>query len=179
MAQARAVIDIVGSKARAYEFLEQIRFFVRSLGRSEPGERLRSVLVAELGQSGCRSVERFVPTRFAEMGQRIRRVDLVSGFAGGTVFANKRLGQSVRVAHIVEPEAALDAQSPVVGRAALTPGHGENLVVLDAVGDLAADAAIGADAIDLFVGLDLTDFVAGHKRTGRARLDALAAGDAG
>ena len=52
------------------------------------------------------------------------------------------------------------------------------------VGDLAADAAIGADALDLAVDLGMADALlvddrGRHQGAGRAGLDALAAGDAG
>ena len=51
------------------------------------------------------------------------------------------------MADVVEAEAAFDAQPVLVGRA-VAPGHVADLVVLDLVGDLAADAAVRADALD-------------------------------
>src|SRR4029078_12271792 len=59
-----------------------------------------------------------------------------------------------------------------------------DLVVLDLVGELAADAAIRADAVHGAVGLAEIDVVfchprRRHQRAGRAGLHAFAAGDAG
>ena len=51
VAQPRAVIDIVGAETGAHEFLEQIGFFVRALGRAEAGQRLRPVAVADFLQA--------------------------------------------------------------------------------------------------------------------------------
>ena len=91
--------------------------------------------------------------------------------------------QALRVGDVVEAEAALDAEPVLVGRAVLA-GDGDELVVLDLVGELAADAAIRADAVDLAVGLAGEDVVLvdqrrRHQRAGRAGLHAFAAGDAG
>ena len=55
------------------------------------------------------------------------------------------------MAHIVEAEAALDAQ-PVLVRRPVAAADIKELVVLDVVGELAADAAIGAHAVHLAVG---------------------------
>ena len=51
---------------------------------------------------------------------------------------------------VVEAEAALDAQPVVIGRA-VAPLGVEDLLVLDLIGDLAADAAIRAQRIDLAI----------------------------
>ena len=58
----------------------------------------------------------------------------------------------MRVVHIVEAEAALDAEAVVVRRTVPALGV-DDLVVLDLIGDLAADAAEGAQRIDLPVGI--------------------------
>src|SRR5262249_36436998 len=60
----------------------------------------------------------------------------------------------------------------------------EELVIFDAVGELAADAAIGADAVHFAVGLAGEDVILvhhgrRHQRPGRTGLHAFAAGDAG
>ena len=84
---------------------------------------------------------------------------------------------------VVEAEAALDAEPVLVGRPVAAVDVKE-LVVLDVVGELAADAAIGADAVDLAVGrvgidAGVVEHRRRHQRAGRAGLDAFAAGDAG
>ncbi len=47
MAQARAVVDVVRAETDADQFLDQIGFFVRTLGGPEPGQRPASVLVLD------------------------------------------------------------------------------------------------------------------------------------
>jgi hypothetical protein len=84
--------------------------------------------------------------------------------------------------HVIEAEAAFHAQPVLVGRTVLA-GNGDDLVVLDLIGELAADAAIRADAVDRTVGLAeidviLVDHCGRHQRAGRAGLHALAAGHA-
>ena len=85
--------------------------------------------------------------------------------------------------HVVEAEAALHAQ-PVLVRGAVPAGDGDDPIVLDLIGELAADATIGADAVDHAVGLAFVNVVLvhhgrRHQRAGRAGLHAFAAGHAG
>src|SRR3954468_4807952 len=87
--------------------------------------------------------------------------------------------------HVVEPEAALDAE-PVLIRRAVAALDRNDAVVLNLVGELAADAAIRTDAVHLALRRvrdrehpRLVDEALLHKRAGRAGLHALAAGDAG
>src|SRR3981189_2085648 len=82
-----------------------------------------------------------------------------------------------------KPEAALDAEPVVVGRTVAAIGV-NYLVVLDLIGDLAADAAERAQRVHLLVGIGdaglvLVQHHRGHQRAGRAGLHAFAAGDAG
>ena len=87
------------------------------------------------------------------------------------------------VGHVVEAETPLDAQPLVVG-GAVAALHRDDLVVLDLVADLAADAAVGADARHLVeretaVDPGLVHERRLHQRPGRTRLHALPAGHAG
>ncbi len=90
----------------------------------------------------------------------------------------------MRVIDIVKAEPALDAETVFVGRAA---GAVDllDLAVFDLERQLATDAAIGADRLDLFViigavaALVSVNRRCGHQRAGRAGLHAFAAGDAG
>ena len=75
VAQPRAVIDVVGAEPGAHQFLKQIGLFVGRLGRTEAGERLRTVLVANSLEAFRGAVERFLPSRLAKMRPRIGRVD--------------------------------------------------------------------------------------------------------
>ena len=89
----------------------------------------------------------------------------------------------MRVMDVVEAEAALDAEPVVIGRAVAALGI-DHLLVLDLIGDLAADAAIRAQRVDLAVGIGdagllLVEHHRRHQRAGRAGLHAFAAGDAG
>src|SRR6202012_4469073 len=86
------------------------------------------------------------------------------------------------VMDVVEAEPALDAETIVVGGAVAALGV-DHLLVLDLVGDLATDAAIRAERIDLLVrigdaGLVLVQHHRRHQRAGRAGLHAFAAGHA-
>src|SRR5438477_27671 len=67
VAQPRAVIDVVGAEAGAHQLLEQVGLFVRSLGRTETGQRLDALFITDLDESPGGDVERFFPGGFAEM----------------------------------------------------------------------------------------------------------------
>src|SRR5487761_1097815 len=90
-----------------------------------------------------------------------------------------RLRQPLRMANVVEAEAARDAESGEMRR----PGAAidvEELIVLDLVSDLAADTAIRADAVGFTVGTlgadaALVDQRRFKERARRAGLDAFAA----
>src|SRR5205085_3291373 len=115
------------------------------------------------------------------MRQRIGGIDRDIVLAD-PVLADQRLGQAVGVVHIIEAKAALDAEPVVVGGPVL-PLDRDDVVVPDLVGQLAADAAIGTDALDLAVGLVakdavLVDQARRHQGARRAGLHAFAAGDA-
>ena len=183
MAQPRAVIDIVGAEAGAHQLLEQIGLFVRAFRRTEAGKSLRALLLADLQEALRRLVERLVPGRLAEMRPGIRRVDEFVRDFRHALLADHRLQDALRIVHVIEAEAALHAE-PVLVRRTVLAVDVEQLVVLDIVGELAADAAIGANRIHLLVGIFGADIVGvdergRHQRAGRAGLHAFAAGDAG
>src|SRR6185437_12120702 len=183
VAGPRTVIDVVGAKAGAYQLLEEICLFVRSLGRAEAGQSLRSVAVADLLQTRSRAVERLVPCGFAKMRPRIRRIDKFVRNFRHAVLADHWLGQPLRIVNVVEAVAAFHAQ-PLLVRRAVLAGDVKQLVVLDVIGELAADAAIRTDAVNRAVGLTLEDVVGvdkrrGHQCAGRAGLHAFAAAHAG
>ena len=109
-------------------------------------------------------------------------IDQIVGMLGHAVLADHRLGQALRVGDIIKSEAAFHAEPVFIG-GAFAPGDRDQLVVLDLVSELAADAAIRADAVDLAVGIFgadvlLVDERRRHQRAGRAGLHAFAAGDA-
>src|SRR6266404_786125 len=89
----------------------------------------------------------------------------------------------MRMVDVVETKTALDAEAVVVGRAVAALGVND-LLVLDLIGDLTADAAEWAERVHLLVGIGdaglvLVQHHRGHQRAGRASLHAFATGDAG
>mgnify|MGYP000450295983 CR=1 FL=1 len=135
------MIDIVCVKTGADQFLEQIGFLVRSLCGTEPGKGVAATFVDNFFQAGCREVECLVPCRFTEIFQRVCRVELNGRVFCNAFFPDQRFGQPVRVMNVVKPEPAFDAE-PVVVRRPVATFDEKQLVVLDVVGQLAADTAI-------------------------------------
>ena len=177
MAQAGAVVDVVAAEAGAYQLLEQVGLLVRALGRPEAGQRLAPERVANGLQLRCREVERLFPGGFAEHRQRVAGVHREIGMLADAFAADQWRGQALLVVHIVETVATLHAQ-PFMVRRAVAAVDREDPVVLDVVGELAADAAERADRMDLPVRHLQADFARGHQCAGRAGLHAFAAGHA-
>jgi len=116
------------------------------------------------------------------MRERVRRIDQIGGGFGHAILAHHRLGQALRIADVVETEAALHAQAVLVGRAVST-GHVQKLVVLDVISELAANTTIRAHAVNFAIGefsahVLVVDHRRRHQRAGRASLHAFAAGNA-
>jgi hypothetical protein len=183
VAKARAVVDVVRAEPGADQLLDEVGLLVRPLGRAEAGKRARAVAIADRAQALRGPVQSLLPARLAEMGERIGRIDVVVDHLRDTVLADQRPHQAMGMIDVVEAEAALDAQPVLVGRA-VAPGDVADLVVLDLVGDLAADAAVRAHAVHPAVDLGvadapLVDDRRRHQGAGRTGLHALAARDAG
>ena len=84
---------------------------------------------------------------------------------------------------VVKTKTALDAEPVVIGRAIAAFGI-DDFLVLDLIGDLAADAAERTERVDLPVGIGdarllVVEHDGRHQRAGRTGLHALATGDAG
>jgi hypothetical protein len=177
------MVDVVRAESGPHQLLEQIRFFVRAFRRTEAGERLRSVRVAQTPEAAGRQRECFLPRRFAEVRERVRRIDLIGGALRDPGFAHERVPQTMRVRDVVEAEPALHAQPVVVGRT-VAPVGADDRVAVDVVRHLTTDAAERAERVDAAVGPHgallgcVVDEGRGHQRAGRAHLHALAAGDA-
>src|SRR5207253_8024880 len=93
-------------------------------------------------------------------------------------FADQRLGQALRMMRVIEAEAPLDAEPFVVGRSiAALDSH--DAVVLDVIGELAADAAVRTKRSHLAIDRDEVRVVSGRQSAGRAGLHALSAGHTG
>src|SRR6516164_5768005 len=89
----------------------------------------------------------------------------------------------MRIVDVIEAEATLDAEPVLVGRS-VAAGDVKKLVVLDVISELAADTAIGTDAVDRAVrcpgkNIARVDQRRRHQRPGRTGLHAFAAGDTG
>src|SRR5262249_58125653 len=140
VAQSRAVIDVVGAEADAHELLEEISLLVRTFGRAESRKRLRAVAVADRLEPRGSAIERLLPCGGAEMRPRIGGIDRILRVLGHPVLAHERLHEAMRMADIVEAEAALDAK-PVLVRGSVAAADVKELVVLDVIRELAADAA--------------------------------------
>ena len=132
-------------------FWNRIGLLVAALGRAEAGQRVAAVAVADGGEAAGGDLERLLPAGLAEMRPGVARVDAGIDRLGRVLAADQRLGQALRAVGVVEAEAALDAQPVLVGRPVAAGDEGD-LVVADMIGDLAADAAVRADAVDLAVG---------------------------
>ena len=187
MTQARAVIDVVGAEPLADQLLDEVRLLVGALGGTEAGERRPAVPVTNGGEPARGAVQRLLPARLAEMGEEVRRVDLAIGRLRCVVAADKRCREAVGMGHVVEAEPSLHAKTVVVGGAVAALHRGDHPtlgVVLDLIGDLAADPAVGAHALHLVefqpaVDAGFVDERRLHQRAGRTRLHALPTGDAG
>src|SRR5690348_13552884 len=114
MAEPGAVIDIVGAEARAHQLLEEIGLFVRALGRAEAGERLAAMLIANARQALSRAVERLVPCGATEMRPGIGRIKRLMGVLRHAFLADERHRQAMGMMHVIEAEAAFDAQAILV-----------------------------------------------------------------
>src|SRR5262245_23879081 len=164
MAQARAVVDVVRPEPGANELLEQVRFLVRTFGRSETGQRPRAALCADLCEPAGRQIKGFVPGRLAEGGEHFVIIDDPAGFSArppAVIGDDAREGllgielgptdegrrQSLRMERVVPAVPSLDAQALVIDRTLTTIGS-DNLASLLVPGHRASHATVGTDAVD-------------------------------
>ena len=154
VAQASAVVHVVGTKGSAHQLLKQVGLFVATFGRTKTGQSLFAVRIAQVFQTAGRIGQRFVPGRFAKDIGPVRSVTVQMveclGVFGHTGLANQRHGQALRAVRVVKTEATFHAQATVVGRAIATV-HTDDDVVLDVVGQQATHTAKRANRIHLFV----------------------------
>ena len=94
VAQARAVVDVVGAKQRAEQFLQKVIVLVGGLGAAVDRHGVGAVALVDLDQAVGGVVERLVPRDFAPLiaveglGARAGRLGLL---------ANQRRGDPVFV----------------------------------------------------------------------------------
>src|SRR6185312_8060806 len=127
-----------------------------------------AVPITDFFEARGRAIERLFPRRWAEMRPWIARIDHLMRDLRHAVFSDHRPRQAIRIGDVVEAEPALDAQPVLVGRTVLA-GDGNDLVVLDVVGELAADAAIRAYAVNFAVGKFRAHVVLADKRSRHQR----------
>ena len=175
VAEARAMVHIVGAEAGADQFLEEIGFLVRALGGAEAGERPAPMRLLRRHEPGGGPAKRLLPACLAEMRQRPGGIDIHA--LGRALAPDQRLRQPFGMGDVVEPEPALDAEPLLVG-GAVAALDGDQPFAADRIGDLAADAAIGAHAVHPPVGRRRADRRLRHQRACGAGLHALAAGHA-
>ena len=172
VAEAGAVVDVVGAEDDAGEFLEEVVVLVEALGGAVDGEGVGAVGVADLGEAAGDVVEGFVPGGAAPAAG--------ASLAG----ANEGVGEAVVALGVVPAEAALDAEPALVDGVILGRHGVGDLTAADVDFEPAADAAEGAGGFDDAVVLDdalLLEFPLGAalEGAGGAYLDAVAAIDAG
>src|SRR5262249_53733402 len=115
VAEARAVVDVVGAEPDPDQLLEKIGLLVRSLGRAEPRQRSAAMGVANTLETRSGARQRLLPTRLAEMGPWVRRIDGNLGRLRRILAPDQRLGQAVAVVHVIEAENALVTQPCPIG----------------------------------------------------------------
>ena len=74
VAEPRAMVDVVGAEAGTNELLEEVRLLVRTLRRAEACQGSAAVRVADLRERAAGELQRLVPARFAEHGERVRGI---------------------------------------------------------------------------------------------------------
>ena len=102
------------------------------------------MLIAQLLERVRCQIERLIPTRRPEYAGPVSAVAIQGlqqrRILGHTLTANQRHRQALRTVHIVEAEAALDAEPLRVG-GTLASEHANDFVVFDLVAQQATDAA--------------------------------------
>jgi hypothetical protein len=177
------VVHVVGDEALAQQLLEQVGLLVGALGRAEAGQSGAAVALQHPLQARGGNVQGLVPAGLPEVARGVFGVELQVRALGRPVHADQRLGQAFRAVHVVEAEAALDAEPVAVGRT-VPAVHIEDLLVFHMDPGLTADPAVGAERVHRAV-LELAAHAAGvdqgrfHERARGTGLDALAAGHAG
>jgi len=111
---------MVGAEAGAHQLLEQPGLLVGALGAAEAGECFGTIAGLEGGESLGGKIQRLLPARLAEVGQRVGRIEVGIAPLGHALAADQRPGQPRRMVGVVEAEAPLDAEPALVGGAVST-----------------------------------------------------------
>ena len=176
------MIDVIMAKALTNHLLEKIGFFIRTFCRSETGDTLaRNITMPD--KAICRHIKRFFPAGFAEMCQRVCRIN-IQPLCRRIITADQWLGQTVIVMNIVKTEPALYTKPVFVGRAI----HSFNIfdfIILDFKGQLTANTAIRANRLDFAIKvfaiavLRIIKNACRHQGTGWTGLNTFTTGNTG
>ena len=182
MAQAGAMVHIVRAEARAHQLLEQVGFFVTTLGAAETRQSFLPMGIAQVGQLSCGQLQCLFPSGLAEnrgpiCAIAIKVIQCLRIF-GDTWLADQGHGQALGVMHIVKPKAALHTQAAAVGNT-ITPVDTDDAIVFDVVGQQTAHATEGAHGVHFFVHHLGAGVCLGHECTGGAGLHTLTTCHAG
>jgi hypothetical protein len=151
VAQARAVIDVVGAEHGSNQFLKQIIIFVRALCRAKPGQGRAPELLFDLCVGLRRQIEGFIPRRFPErLARVVEMAETVGRLWIELGFANQRCGETVAVMWVIEAIASFDTQPAMVHRT-FSPGdlHDRIAAFIDAIGNAAPHPAVGTQGVHL------------------------------
>ncbi len=182
MAESRAVVDVVVTKALTDEFLKEIGFFVGAFCATETRHAGAAIDVFETFERPSRQIERLVPLSFPKHFLPVSGID-VQALGGRIIAADQRFGQTVRMVDIVKPKTPFDAQTSFIGRA-VDSFDILHFAVLDLERHLTSHAAERTDAFDLFVKIRAVTLLGviqhggRHQGASRAGLHAFTAGHA-
>ena len=160
------MINVVGLKHRAREFLQQVVLFVGSVVRADHTDRRAALRFEYLLESSGRGAQRVFPC---------------GRFQLACFVANERLRKTVGALHEIESEAALGAEKVTVDAAFVAVVGANDLRSVVGLAyaerDLAAVRAMGADGGDVvhLPGARLVAIAAAGERAHRAHVNAHAA----
>ena len=128
VAEARAMVDVVGLQHSAHEFLEDVIVFVSRFGAGIGGDAIATVFAHQAAEAAGDEILRLIP----------------AGFAKGAVaiIAQEWRFEAARVGSKIQSEAALHAEVAEIGRAIEGGLDAIDGVVADLQVHLAADTAI-------------------------------------
>ena len=144
VAQAGAMVDVVGAHHRTHEFLKKIILFIGDARRSQAGKGIGAMLFADLAKAGRGVGDGLLPFHFNQHA----------------LFADHRLFEAVWTRCEIQAKAALDAGLAEIGHlvSALDLDQGVVTLAVRPAGlevqiELAADAAIRAGGLNDLLGV--------------------------
>ena len=156
MAQAGAVIHVIGAEQGAEQLLQEIVVLVGCLGAAVDRHGVCAIALENLDQPAGGVIEGLVPRDLAPLVA----VEGLGARAGRLrCLANERRRHPVLVVNEVVAEASFDAQVAVVDHRVKRRRHFVDVVVLDMQLQVASHAAVGTCGRDDAIGRDHGDFL--------------------